>query len=57
MIKKVKGEYSYMEDLNSNTIQVFFEGVGPIKRQNRGGLTGNNGFAVEALNKTISNKA
>ena len=54
MFGKVKGEYLCTEDLNSNTIQAFFEGVGPIEKQNRGGLIGNCGFTIAALNKTIS---
>ena len=55
MFRKVlKGEYSYMEDLNSNTIQIFFEGVGPIKKQNRGGLTRNNGGNKETMEETMA---
>ena len=57
MFGKVKGEYLCTEDLNSNTIQAFFEGVGLIEKQNRDGLIGNCGFDIAALNKTISDKA
>ena len=42
-----------MEDSNSTLLRSFFEGIGPIKKQNRCGLVGNYVCVTVDLNHII----